>query len=251
MRNRCDGCTASLASVTSANKSPRTSRSIANASSSEVVRPTPPSLPLYRTDYRTGSGDIYELAYSNPIPKWKASVGSAIVVLKVFDLDERGKVVVVGCVDGSAAAWGLSFVLSFDRSFRGEGLMCCCSDWSLIASWSLFASPITEILHLAIPSSPLLRNTLLLISSNSPIALITLTPSPPTLLSIFPGTRSRVESVSTDAKGGELLVIYANGLARVCVVEAQELRRSMDVITARKVLEEGGWKTWFVVFGLR
>lgn len=43
-------------------------------------------------------------------------------------------------------------------------------------------------------------------------------------------------------------MIYENGLARVCAVEGMELRRSMRVEIARKVLEGKEWTTWLVNF---
>ena len=201
-----------------------------------------------------GAGEIHEMGFASSSSIRTGRLSSAISILRIFDLpavndtQEKGmtRIVVAGCTDGTAAVWDSSFVHPPSSVVVSADLDD--SDWSLIARYNLFASPVESILHVQIPSSTRLSNTLFLISANSPIALISLSPTSPTitteLLFILPGTKSPVSSISTDSKGGELLVIYENGLARVCAVDGMELRRSMRVETARKVLLESGWTTW-------
>lgn len=113
-------------------------------------------------------------------------------------------------------------------------------DWELIGRWKLFASPVSHIAYIQVPTNSRLANTIAFISANSPVALVCLFTSQ--LLFILPGTKSPVESISTS--GDEVLAVYSHGLSRVCDVHGQELRRSMDFRTASSVLAEGTWTTW-------
>ncbi|SCV73919.1 BQ2448_6349 [Microbotryum intermedium] len=149
------------------------------------------------------------------------SLSGAISLLSLVKLGGRD-VVIAGAVDGTAGAWNLR-------------------DWEEIGRWCLFASPVSQFAFIQDPTIPQLAQTIAFVSANSPIALISL--FPPALLFILPGTKSPVISISTSAE--EILVVYAHGLARVCDVKRQELRRSMDAKTARGVLAEGKWTTWF------
>lgn len=45
-----------------------------------------------------------------------------------------------------------------------------------------------------------------------------------------------------------MLIVYRQGLARVCDIASRELRRSMDRKVAETVLSEGGWQIWPVFF---
>jgi hypothetical protein len=154
---------------------------------------------------------------------------------------------------------GVRFPRSFatiqaDRSFAR-------SSWSLIGSWTLFASPVKSYAYIA-PSptsaSSLTSSTLAFISANSPVALISILrpapgssspPPPASLLFVLPGTKSSVELIATSKD--EIMVLYAQGLARTCDIASRELRRSMDRRTAERALEEDGeggekrWRVWF------
>jgi len=114
------------------------------------------------------------------------------------------------------------------------------SDREEIAGFALFASPVLSYAKLSLPSHP---HTLLFVSCNSPIALVSL--HPPQLLFTLPGSRTPVQLVAT-TKQGEVMVLYKQGLARVWDAETGELRRSMDRKTAENVLKEKekGWRTW-------
>ncbi|SDA01421.1 BZ3500_MvSof-1268-A1-R1_Chr10-1g02649 [Microbotryum saponariae] len=150
-----------------------------------------------------------------------ANLSGAISLLSVVKLGGRD-VVIAGAFDGTAGAWNLS-------------------DWDEIGRWCLFASPVTQFTFIQDPTIPQLSQTIAFVSANSPIALVSL--FPPALLFVLPGTKSPVISISTLKE--EILVVYAHGLARVCDVTRRELRRSMDAKTARGVLAEGKWSTWF------
>lgn len=90
--------------------------------------------------------------------------------------------------------------------------------------------------------------TLIFISANSPVALVAVQLSDAgnssSIQLVLPGTRSPVESISTHVEKEEVMVIYEQGLARICHLGSRELRRSMERKTAQQVLAEGGWQTW-------
>ncbi|KAI5481365.1 WD repeat protein [Pseudohyphozyma bogoriensis] len=157
----------------------------------------------------------------------KASLQGAVTVLEVHELGGR-PIVIAGSSEGTAAAWDLG-------------------SWEIIARWNLFASPVLHIAYLGGPEESPLSNTVAFISANSPIAIVSL--FPPHLHFILPGTKSPVESIST--AGDEVMVRYAHGLARLCHVRDQDLRRSMDWRTGSALLAEGGWTTWFSLSATR
>lgn len=123
-------------------------------------------------------------------------------------------------------------------------LTSCASDWDCLGRWTLFASPVrdfafistTETLH----APPALNGSIAFISANSPVAFVSL--FPPRHLFTLPGTRSAVELVALSKT--DILVLYKQGLARVCDIASRELRRSMDAKTTESVLAEDAWTTW-------
>ncbi|GAA5900483.1 hypothetical protein JCM5296_001559 [Sporobolomyces johnsonii] len=174
---------------------------------------------------------LADLARTAEPPTPQVELNGAITLLDVLDLGVGGagrEVVVAGTASGMAAAWRLP-------------------DWELIGQWALFASPVRHYAFISPPSSPSshLQHTLAFISANSPVALVSLSPSvsPPRVLFTLPGTKSAVERIAT--REGEIMVLYEQGLARVCDVASRELRRSMGRTTAEGVLQEKGWVTWF------
>jgi len=154
----------------------------------------------------------------------EALLSAAITTIEVVDVGAR-RVVLAGAVDGSAGAWHLD-------------------DWTALGRWRLFASPVAHIVQLSCPPESVLHGTVAFVSLNSPVGLVSLRPEGPQLLFVLPGTKSGVEVLAT--KGDDILVMYAEGLARVCDVRGRELRRSMDRRTARGVLREEGWTMWYV-----
>ncbi|GAA6016235.1 hypothetical protein JCM11491_003777 [Sporobolomyces phaffii] len=157
------------------------------------------------------------------IPSVNAHLDGSITVLDVIDLGGRD-VVVAGNVGGTIGCWDLA-------------------NWEEIALFSLFASPVLSYAHLSLPSH---EHTLLFVSCNSPVALVSL--HPPRLLYTLPGSKTPAKLVAS-TKQGEVMVLYREGLARVWDAETGELRRSTDAITARGVLQEKakGWRIWFDV----
>ncbi|GAA5922792.1 hypothetical protein JCM1841_000709 [Sporobolomyces salmonicolor] len=184
--------------------------------------------------YSSGAITLFplaDLARTAEPPAPHVELNGAITLMDVLDLGIGGagrEVVVAGTASGMAAAWSLP-------------------GWELIGQWALFASPVRHYAFISSPSSPSshLQHTLAFISANSPVALVSLSPSlsPPRVLFTLPGTKSAVERIAT--RDGEIMVIYEQGLARVCDVESRELRRSMGRATAEGVLQESGWVTWF------
>ncbi|GAA5943940.1 hypothetical protein JCM10213_009036 [Rhodosporidiobolus nylandii] len=166
--------------------------------------------------------DLADLGRASP-PPVEAELRGGITLLEVLELGGR-QIVVAGSASGMAGAWSLS-------------------DWDLIGSWTLFASPVKHYAYIdpsPTPSSKL-GNTVAFISANSPVALVSL--FPPQLLFVLPGTKSAVELIATTQD--EILVLYEQGLARSCDIASKELRRSMDRRTAERSFAEGGWTTWF------
>lgn len=114
-------------------------------------------------------------------------------------------------------------------------------EWDCLARWNLFASPVRHIASLAGEDAPAsLRNCLVCISANSPVAIVSL--APPRHVFTLPGTVSGVDLFATSQD--EVLVLYRQGLARICDIATRELRRSMDRRTAENVISEGAWKIW-------
>ncbi|GAA6064483.1 hypothetical protein JCM10212_000363 [Sporobolomyces blumeae] len=164
---------------------------------------------------------IASMGRSSEVFDIKAELSGPITLLDVIELGGR-EVVVAGSGNGMAGIWNLA-------------------DWDALGVFSLFASPVLSYSYLSVPTSP---HTLLFVSCNSPIALLSL--HPPSLLFTLPGTRSPVELVAT-TREGEIVVLYKQGLARFWDSGTGELRRSTDRKTAEGVLKEKekNWKIWF------
>ncbi|KAM0790179.1 hypothetical protein ACM66B_005497 [Microbotryomycetes sp. NB124-2] len=153
-------------------------------------------------------------------------LSAAVSVIEVVQT-ANGAMVLAGSIDGSATAWKLP-------------------DWSLVGRWAIFASPVSHIVPLKQQPLPADASTvsIAVVSANSPVALMSVSDEI-RVTYVLPGTRSPVESISTNLERSEIVVLYAQGLARTCTLDGQELRRSMDHRTARTVLSESGWVTWF------
>ncbi|GAA6030192.1 hypothetical protein JCM8097_008980 [Rhodosporidiobolus ruineniae] len=167
--------------------------------------------------------DLADLASAAEPPLARAALVGAITLLETVELGGR-QVVIAGSASGMAGAWNLS-------------------DWDLMGTWTLFASPVKSFAFIdpsPTPSSKL-GNSLAFISANSPVALVSL--HPPDLLFVLPGTKSAVELIATTRS--EIMVLYEQGLARTCDIGSRELRRSMDRRTAERALADGEWQVWF------
>lgn len=117
------------------------------------------------------------------------------------------------------------------------------SNWECLGQWTLFASPVKHVSRLESDdaSPPSLLNAVAFVSANSPVAFVSL--FPPQHLFTLPGTKSSVDLVATSRE--EVLVLYRQGLARVCDIKSRELRRSMDRRTAESVVADGDWHIWY------
>ncbi|POY70885.1 hypothetical protein BMF94_6062 [Rhodotorula taiwanensis] len=153
----------------------------------------------------------------------RAVLTGAITLLEVLELGGR-KVIIAGTASGTAGAWDLI-------------------GWDCLGTWNLFASPVRHLAYLQSGSDgrPLGNGAVAFISANSPVAFVSL--FPPAHLFTLPGTRSSVEVLATSKD--EVLIVYRQGLARVCDIASRELRRSMDRKVAETVLSEGGWQIWY------
>ncbi|GAA6003526.1 WD40 repeat domain-containing protein [Rhodotorula paludigena] len=167
--------------------------------------------------------EISALASFSALPEPKVQLTGAITLLDVVEFGGR-QIVLAGTSTGGAGAWGLS-------------------DWDLVGRWQLFASPVKHFAFIDSAASTTSRtsNSIIFISANSPVALVSL--FPPRVVFTLPGTKSAVEVVATNKD--EILVLYEQGLARTCDIASKELRRSMDRKTAEGVLDNGSWKVWF------
>ncbi|KAK4046684.1 hypothetical protein OIV83_005887 [Microbotryomycetes sp. JL201] len=171
-----------------------------------------------------------------PSPASSELVGQHSAAVSVIEIVRTASAsfVLVGAIDGSASAWKMP-------------------GWTPVGQWQLFASPVSHIVVLdqqPLDQQPLTvdANTasIAVISANSPVALLNIKDKV-RVSYVLPGTRSPVESISTNSLRSEIVVVYAQGLARTCSLDGQELRRSMDYRTARAVLSEPGWTTWFTL----
>jgi hypothetical protein len=143
-----------------------------------------------------------------------------------------------GVLGTSRTSYQILLALNVTHDFRKLNI----SDWSEIGRWNLFASPVSDIVSLCEAMGPSFRHSIAFISSDSPVAIISLAVSGS--IFVLPGTTSLVSSISTATSGDELLIIYDSGLARISDAATMELRRSMDLKTATGLINDGGWETW-------
>lgn len=197
-------------------------------------------------DGRVATSSVSDAAHDSRHPKSQAQLDGAITLIEVLELTGR-RIVIAGSSLGSAGAWALSY--GFARSLTGSErkLTDDClarSNWECLGRWTLFASPVKHVSRLESDdgSPPSLQNAVAFVSANSPVAFVSL--FPPQHLFTLPGTKSSVDLVATSKD--EVLVLYRQGLARVCDIKSRELRRSMDRRTAESVVAGGGWHIWSV-----
>ncbi|BGP01800.1 hypothetical protein JCM10021v2_005506 [Rhodotorula toruloides] len=181
---------------------------------------------VFLVGYNTGAVAVLSLSADNAhSASIKSELLGAITLLDVVELAGR-QVVIAGTASGNAAAWNLS-------------------DCDCLGRWTLFASPVKDFAFIStsetVHAPPALNGSVAFISANSPVAFVSL--FPPRHLFTLPGTRSAVELIALSQT--EILVLYEQGLARVCDIASRELRRSMDRRTTESVLAEDVWSTWF------
>ncbi|KAL7341421.1 hypothetical protein BJY59DRAFT_693274 [Rhodotorula toruloides] len=181
---------------------------------------------VFLVGYNTGAVAVLSLGPDNAhSASSERELLGAITLLDVVELAGR-QVVIAGTSSGNAAAWNLS-------------------DWDCLGRWTLFASPVTDFAFIStsetVHAPPALNGSVAFVSANSPVAFVSL--FPPRHLFTLPGTRSAVELIALSQT--EILVLYEQGLARVCDIATRELRRSMDRKTTESVLAEDVWSTWF------
>ncbi|BGP33827.1 hypothetical protein JCM10296v2_005632 [Rhodotorula toruloides] len=181
---------------------------------------------VFLVGYNTGAVAVLSLGSAKAdSASVKSELFGAITLLDVVELAGR-QVVIAGTSSGNAAAWNLS-------------------DWDCLGRWTLSASPVKDFAFIStsetVHAPPALNGSVAFISANSPVAFVSL--FPPLHLFTLPGTRSAVELIALSQT--EILVLYEQGLARVCDIASRELRRSMDRRTTESVLAEDAWSTWF------
>ncbi|GEM10247.1 WD repeat protein [Rhodotorula toruloides] len=162
---------------------------------------------------------------------------AARVATKVQKIDDGS--FLVGYNTGAISVFSLDSPDTSSANINGE------LDWDCLGRWTLFASPVKDFAFISTSGTahapPALNGSVAFISANSPVAFVSLFPS--RHLFTLPGTLSAVELIALSQT--DILVLYEQGLARICDIASRELRRSMDRKTTESVLTEDGWSTWF------
>ncbi|KAG8895633.1 hypothetical protein FRB99_000416, partial [Tulasnella sp. 403] len=166
-----------------------------------------------------------ELLVQRHIPFSDGSKSVKGLVGPVLSLDHcrnrrTGERFVIGsCFDGSVAIWNLS-------------------DLQLRARWTLFATPLLSVIDLTDEENVgRLKDCLLCVAQHGTIAVIVIEELQ--LLYLIPGSSSPLERICLGEDN--LLLIYADGKARLWDIKSQEIWRSMTRDKADVLLEQGGW----------
>ncbi|KAG8813034.1 hypothetical protein FRC17_001701, partial [Serendipita sp. 399] len=146
-------------------------------------------------------------------------VDGAVVHLSLIRNEHTGEYCLVGGTDGGGVAvWAL-------KSLK------------LLARWALFATPLFSVTRLMDEAVGKLKGNVLCVASGGTLAILVMDSLE--IAFIVPGGPSRLEKICLGEDN--LLLIYANDLARLWDVKTQEFWRSMTRGKAEELLEQGGW----------
>ncbi|KAH9950696.1 WD40 repeat-like protein [Amylocystis lapponica] len=147
-----------------------------------------------------------------------------ITGLHVVD-DERTKerFIIGGADDGSIAIWAL------------ETLKLC-------VRWTIFTTPLVQVIQLREEGVGRLRGCILCISHDGTIAVVTLDDFQ--FLFLVPASAAALKKVCLGTDN--LLLMYADGRARLWDTKTREFWRSMNIDKAEELLKQGGWSEWLV-----
>ncbi|KIR99396.1 hypothetical protein L804_03024 [Cryptococcus deuterogattii 2001/935-1] len=110
-------------------------------------------------------------------------------------------------------------------------------EFQFCGSWTLFAWPVSDFVLLDMPQAGTLRGTLLCTSQAGTVGIISM--SEMEQLFLIPAARSPLRHIYLG--NSDILLVYANGKARVWNTETQEFRRSTGLDAAEDMLQAGNW----------
>ncbi|TFY53289.1 hypothetical protein EVJ58_g9531 [Rhodofomes roseus] len=154
----------------------------------------------------------------------KVPLQGEIVSLHLVD-NERTKerLVIGGTDDGSIAIWDLQSL-------------------SLRARWTIFTSPLAEVIHLKGDAIGRLKSCALCISQDGTIAVIAVDGYQ--FVFLVPTSSAPLKQIHIG--GNSLILLYCDGRARLWDSKTQEFWRSMNADRTDEMLRQGGWTSWLV-----
>ncbi|KAG8814855.1 hypothetical protein FRC19_001453, partial [Serendipita sp. 401] len=143
----------------------------------------------------------------------------SIVHLSLIRNERSGEYCIIGGTDaGGVAVWALQSL-------------------KLLARWVLFATPLISVTRLIDDAVGKLKGSALCVASGGTLAILLLDSLD--IAFVVPGGPGRLEKICLGEDN--LLLVYANDLARLWDVKTQEFWRSMTREKAEELLEQGGW----------
>lgn len=130
-------------------------------------------------------------------------------------------------------------------SVEGELVIWDAASLRQIAQWAVFVTPTAHLVSLLTAESSRLRGCVAAIATDGTVAILLLDGF--VLLCLIPGRGVPLWRLAL--RSDDLLLVYADGRARVWDVSSYELRRSIDVDQASVLLEETSPPWWSVMLG--
>ncbi|PCH40400.1 WD40 repeat-like protein [Wolfiporia cocos MD-104 SS10] len=169
-------------------------------------------------DWARGSVDGSEAGTSD-VP-----LGGYVVALhRVVDERTKDLYIVGGADDGSVAIWS-------------------CRSLALLVRWTVFTAPLAYVIHVNGEDVGRLKGCVLCISQDGTIAVITIDGHQ--FICLVPAAAAPLQKVNIS--GDNLLLLYADGRARLWDTKTMEFWRSMTTAKADEMLSQGAWTGWDV-----
>ncbi|KAI8986132.1 WD40 repeat-like protein [Trametes punicea] len=157
-----------------------------------------------------------------PIQSSDSSLPGAILALDIIQNSRTGeRVVAGGADDGSIAFWSL-------ETFR------------LCARWTIFTTPLARIISLHDEKIGRLHGCVLCVSQDGTIAVIALDGYQ--FVYLVPASAAPLKRICLGEDN--LLLMYADGRARLWDTRTREFWRSMSLEKADELVQQGGWFEW-------
>ncbi|PCH40392.1 WD40 repeat-like protein [Wolfiporia cocos MD-104 SS10] len=167
-------------------------------------------------DWARGSVDGSEAGMSD------VALGGYVVALhRVVDERTKELYIVGGADDGSVAIWS-------------------CRSLALLVRWTVFTAPLAYVIHVNGEDVGRLRGCVLCISQDGTIAVITIDGHQ--FICLIPAAAAPLQKVNVS--GDSLLLLYADGRARLWDTKTMEFWRSMTAAKADEMLSQGAWVGW-------
>ncbi|CDZ98772.1 FOG: WD40 repeat [Phaffia rhodozyma] len=161
--------------------------------------------------------DVFDVSPTkNDEVEQKAGLGGGLTCLKV--IEDLG-LVVGGADDGSVGVW--------------DSKSC-----TLRKSWILFTCEVIQLVYLNDERAGKLQGCVLCVAKDGTVGVIDVEGL--SFLYIIPGSFSVITKVAF-GEGQNILLVYAQGIARIWDGNTLELLRSVDEAQAIKMTSEGGW----------